>query len=191
MAVPFDPGYSELTLDLWSTAYTVEQDLQSLLQLPRKTRYYNACFPKLYKAFLNNIAFYKGCMAWAFYIMNKYQGEQIEGNNFLNLSNEEKSKYAPCDGIDFLIEYIPKFESDVKYYRVKNAVIPKDTKEMLKTYREFISVNEGFINAEKVSDLKTVDKMTFSVPCEDIKTIIDRAVSEKDLSLLLSLQYGT
>ena len=187
MSVPFDPGYSELTLDLWSIAYTVEQDLLSLSQLPRKTRYYCACFPKLYKALLNNIAFYKGCMAWAFYIMNKHLEEEIEGNKFLDMNDEEKSQYAPCDGIDFLIEYISKFESDVKYYRVKNAVIPQNTKDMLKTYREFIAINEGFINSRKVSDLKPVENMAFSVSCDEIKALIDKVISEKDLSLLLSL----
>lgn len=187
MSVPFDPGYGETTQDLWSIAYTVEQDLISMPQLPRKTRYYNACFPKLYKALLNNIAFYKGCMAWAFYIMNTCPDETISDNPFSDLTEEEKSEYAPCDGIDFLLEYISKFESDVKYYRVKNAQIPQNTKEMLKTYREFIAINEGFINTKKVSDLKTVDNMTFSASCEEIKKIIDKAVSEKDLSFLLSL----
>ena len=187
MSVPFDPGYSELTQDLWSIAYTVEEDLQSMSQLPRKTRYYNACFPRLYKALLNTIAFYKGCMAWAFYIINKCPDEVITGNPFLNMSEEKKSDYAPCDGIDFLIEYLAKFESDVKYYRVKNAQIPQNTKDVLKIYREFIAINEGFINTGKVSDLKTVDNMNFSIPLEEIKMIIDKAISEKNLSLLLSL----
>ena len=187
MTVPFDPGYKESIQDLWSIAYVIEQDLSGMSQLPRKTRYYNACFPKLYKAILNNIAFYKGCMAWAFYIMNKYPDETITANPFLNMNDEQKAEYAPCDGIDFLLEYISKFESDAKYYHVKNVQIPQNTKEMLKTYREFIAINEGFINAEKVSDLKLVENMCFSASPDEIKKVIDKSVSEKDLSLLLSL----
>lgn len=187
MAVLFDPGFGPLTVDLWSVAYTIENDLRLMNQLQRKTRYYNASFPKLYKALLNNIAFYKGCMAWAYYIMNNCPNDDITGNPFANLTEEQKAQYAPCEGIDFLIEYIDKYESDVKYYHIKNSVIPDNSKDMLKTYREFIAINEGFINVKKVSDLATVKNMKFDISCEDLKSLIDKAISTKDISCLLSL----
>ena len=187
MSVLFDPGFSSLTVDLWSIAYVIENDLQSMNQLPRKIRYYNASFPKIHKALLNNIAFYKFCMGWAYYVMKNCPDEVIEGNPFENLPEEEKSQYAPCDGIDFLIEYIDKFQSDAKYYHVKNAVIPENSKDMLKTYREFIAINEGFTDVKKVSDLKAVKNMEFSVSPDKIRSLIDKAVETKDLSVLLSL----
>lgn len=187
MSVLFDPGFSSLTVDLWSIAYTVENDLQTMNQLSRKTRYYNASFPRIYKALLNNIAFYKGCMGWAYYIMTNCSDEVIEENPFENLTEEQKAQYAPCDEIDFLIEYIDKFQSDVKYYHIKNADIPENTRDILKTYREFIAVNEGFIDIKNVADLKTVKNMGFNISSEEIKSLIDKAISTKDLSVLLYL----
>lgn len=103
------------------------------------------------------------------------------------MSEEQKAQYAPTELVDFCIEYLPKFNSDMKYYNVNDNSIPDNADTILKTYREFVSINEGFINAHKASDIILPENLVFSKSPEEIAETINSAVLKQDLLDLLTL----
>lgn len=185
--VAFDPGLGKLAADLYTEVYILENDLANMPQLPRKIRYFRISCKRIVKVLLNNLAFYKGCLAWAYYIVNKYPECNLSGNPFISLTEEQKAQYAPTELVDFCIEYLPKFYSDLKYYNVKNVILPEDTEYILNTYREFVAMNEGFINTYKASDIQLPEGLNFKKSLNEIKDEITSAVEQQDISNLINL----
>ena len=185
--VSFDPGLGKLASDLYSEVYIIENDLAHMPQFARKARYYSVTYKKIVKAILNNLGFYKGCLAWAYYIKNNNNDANLIGNPFVNMTEEQKSQYAPTDMVDFLIEYMDKFKSDLRYYNIKGVALPNDTGEILSKYREFVAMNEGFINTNNVSEIKLPENLIFNTNLDEIKAKIDNAIENQNLDELLSL----
>lgn len=185
---PFDPGLGKLSLDLYSDVYVVESDMANMPQLSRKIRYFRIAYMRIVKAMLNNLAFYNGCLAWGYYLKNACGDAVLSSNPFISLSEEQKSEYSPCEIVDFFIEYLPKFHSNLKYYNVKDNSLPSNTEKILSTYREFVALNEGFINTHKASDVLLPETLSFIASCEDIKNAVDTAIQNKDLLSLIELK---
>ncbi|MGN0014752.1 MAG: hypothetical protein ACI37T_04975 [Candidatus Gastranaerophilaceae bacterium] len=185
--VAFDPGLGKLATDLYTEVYILENDLANMPQLPRRIRYFRISYKRIVKALLNNIAFYKGCLAWAYYIVNQFPNSYLTGNPFTSLSEEQRAQYAPTELVDFCIEYLPKFYSDLKYYNVKNVILPEDTEYILNTYRKFVVINEGFINAHKTSDIQLPEGLSFSKSFDEIKNEIITAIDKQDISNLINI----
>lgn len=185
--VEFDPGIGNLADSLYSEAYVIENDMSTMPQRARKMRYFQAVYKRIVKVMLNNLAFYNGCLAWAYCIKNLDSEATISGNPFVSLTDEQKANYAPTDSVDFFIEYLPQFYSNLKYYNIKGVQLPENTDYILNTYREFVAVNEGFINAYKTADIILPDNVNFSKSAEDLKNEILSAVENKNILTLLSL----
>lgn len=185
--VEFDPGLGDLTESLYSEVYVIENDLAAMPQRARKLRYFQAVYKRIIKAMLNNLAFYNACLAWGYCIKELNPQDAITGNPFLSLTDEQKANYAPTDTVDFFIEYLPQFYSNLKYYNIKNLELPENTDFILKKYREFVSANEGFINAHNVSDIILPENLKFNHSAEDLKKAILQAVDDKNISDLLFL----
>jgi hypothetical protein len=186
-SVKFDPGIAKLSSDLYYEVYIVENDMCNMPQRARKARYFSVAYKKILKAIINNYAFYKGCLAWAYYIVNSFKDASLEGNPFALYTEEQKSQYAPTELVDFNIEYMDKFKSNLKYYNIQNVQLPEDLSEILNQYREFVSLNEGFINAKSVSDIQLPENLKISKSCDEIKVIIDKAIQSGNLEELITL----
>lgn len=185
--VEFDPGIGQLATDLYLEVYIIENDMANIPQFARKARYFAATYRKILKALINNIGFYRGCLGWAYYTVNEHKGEAFTGNPFVNYTEEQKAQYAPTEMVDFCIEYLPRFESDLKYYHIKNVKLPENAMDILNQYREFLSINEGFINAKTVDDVKLPENIAFSKTTLEIKAELDKAIETKNLDNLINL----
>ena len=75
----------------------------------------------------------------------------------------------------------------IKKYNIKNVKLEDDIKQVSKMYREFVAMNEGFINIHNTSDIKIPENYSQTKPIDEIKKIIDFAVKNEDLSNLLEL----
>lgn len=184
----FDPGIGELCEDFYTEVYIIENDIANMPQYSRKARYYAVTYKKILKTLLNNISFYNGCLAWAYYILNKYPDAKLQGNPFNAYTEEQKSQYAPTAMVDFVIEYMDKFKSDLKYFHIKNVEFPRNIDKILQLYREFLSMNEGFINTFNVADIKLPETLNFTMSLDEIKEKIDNAVENKNLNFLLDIK---
>lgn len=185
--VEFDPGIGALAADLYLDVYVIENDIANMPQFARKARYFAATYRKILKSLINNLGFYRGCLGWAYYIVNEHKGETFTGNPFVNYTEEQKAQYAPTEMVDFCIEYLQKFESDLKYFHVKNVKLPENAKEILNQYREFLAMNEGFINAKTADDIKLPEGVAFSKSPLEIKAELEKAIETKNLDDLINL----
>ena len=97
-----------------------------------------------------NIAFYLGCLLWACYI-KQFDNYEIEGNKLLN---EECSKEEYTSEINFLIDFIEnQLPRDYKYYKNKQYIPNSKYIPILKTYKEFLILNNGFTNCSKTNQI--------------------------------------
>ncbi len=186
-SIEFDPGIGSLAADLYLDVYMVENDIANMPQFARKARYFAVSYRKILKSLINNLGFYRGCLGWAYYISNEHKGKTFTGNPFVNYTEEQKAQYAPTEMVDFCIEYLPKFKSDLNYFHVKNVSLPENAQEILNQYREFLSMNEGFINANSVDDIKLPESLSFSKSPLEIKAELDNAIENKNLDNLIYL----
>lgn len=185
--IEFDPGIGELAADLYLDVYIVENDIAKMPQFARKARYFAVSHRKILKSLINNLGFYRGCLGWAYYIKNEHKGKTFTGNPFVNYTEEQKAQYAPTEMVDFCIEYLPKFQSDLKYFNVKNVKLPDNAEEILNQYREFLSVNEGFVNAKTVDDIILPENLSFTKSPLEIKTELENAIANQNLDNLINL----
>ena len=54
---------------------------------------------------------------------------------------------------DYIINYLPKFEKDAKYYANKNIKFEQKIYDLLNLYKKFLVENKHFVNTKTSDDL--------------------------------------
>lgn len=185
--VLFDPGYSDCILGVSDNVeFMYSAFVQSSMPLKQKKFQFSILFPKLKKMLSQNVSFYLGCLLWAVYLKS-LKNAVFENNPCLDTEFDEKTAY---DETNFLIDFInDKFNKDAKYYI--NATYKKDERyiTVLKTYNEFLKLNEGFKNVKTTADINLPSnlKVPSTGELKTIKQKIDGAISLKDLTKLFDV----
>lgn len=185
--VLFDPGYSDCILGVSDNVeFMYSAFVQSSMPLKQKKFQFSILFPKLKKMLSQNVSFYLGCLLWAFYLKS-LKNAVFENNPCLDTEFDEQTAY---DETNFLIDFInDKFNKDAKYYI--NATYLKDERyiTVLKTYNEFLKLNEGFKNVKTTADINLPSnlKVPSTGELKTIKQKIDEAISLKDLTKLFDV----
>ena len=191
--VKFDPGIGNLVLDLNDFVNNVYSQLMSFQTIHQKRARFKLYTVKIQKYIKNNIAFYLGCLLWAYYIYknNMNSPKDIEGNIFLNMENEEKEKYDYMMQINFIENYIDCYERDTLYYTGKKFEIPIIWKNIVKLYKKFLDLNKGFVNTKTTKDIKLPEKLKDASINIYIKSVIEEAIEKKDLEILMNIDNLT
>ena len=115
--VKFDPGMGELVVDFNEFINGVYSQLMSFRTIHQKRARFKLYVNKIEKAMENNIAFYYGCLLWAYYLVKENQNspKDIVGNVFLNMTQEQKDEYDYLIQVNFMENYFESFERDVNY----------------------------------------------------------------------------
>lgn len=188
--VKFDPGIGDLVLNLNEFVNEVYSQLMSFRTIHQKRARFKLYVSKIQNYMKNNIAFYMGCLLWAYYIVNENIAEpkEITGNVFLNMTEEEKENYDYLIQVNFLENYFEGFERDVLYYTGNKVLIPQQWKNVLSLYSEFLTLNDGFVNTRLTSDIKLPEMLKNIKPEVDIAGLINKAIDEKSLEILLKTE---
>ena len=183
--VKFDPGMGELVVDFNEFVNSVYSQLMSFRTIHQKRARFKLYVSKIEKAMENNIAFYFGCLLWAYYLVkeNDKNPKEIVGNVFLNVTQEQKDDYDYLVQVNFMENYFESFERDVNYYTGQKKLIPNFWKEILNLYSEFLTLNSGFVDTKMTSDIKLPEKISKNKI--DVKPLIDEAIEKQSLALLL------
>ena len=187
-SVKFDPGIGELVIDFNNYINDIYSKLLNLHSIHQKKAHFKIYVNKIYNAIENNIAFYKGCLLWAYYIKcsNNLNPKEIDGNFFLNLTQEQKDEYDYMLQVNFLENYFDSFERDTAYYLGKKMVIPDSWRKILSLYSDFLSKNNGFVNTKLTSDIILPDEISeLKYDLSAVNMLIEKAINLKDLSLFL------
>ncbi len=187
--VKFDPGIGNFVIDFNNFINDVYSQLMSFRTIHQKRARFKLYSNKIITNMKNNIAFYLGCLLWAYHIknVNADNPKEIEGNIFLNLTEEEKNNYDYMIQVNFMENYFDSYERDFLYYTGQETKIPEEWKSILALYIEFLERNKGFINTKTTEDIILPDLLSNKKISEDINTIIQDTIEKKDLNLLLNM----
>ncbi len=187
--VKFDPGIGNLVIDFNNFINDVYSQLMSFRTIHQKRARFKLYSNKIITNMKNNIAFYLGCLLWAYHIknVNTDSPKEIEGNIFLNLTEEEKNNYDYMIQVNFMENYFDSYERDFLYYTGQETKIPEEWKIVLALYIEFLEKNKGFINTKTTDDIILPDLLNNKNISQDINTIIQETIEKKDLNLLLNV----
>ena len=121
---------------------------------------------------------------WASYI-KKFDNYKIEGNKLLGEDCREEEYTSE---IDFLIDFIEnQMPRDFKYYQNKKYIPDERYLPILKTYREFLVLNKGFVNCENTNQIvlpKSIKNLSNNEK-NILNEKIQQALSNKDINELL------
>jgi len=154
--VPFDPGYSSISVYLPEHAIPFLQEMESL-KAPHQKKFRLSTGEKALKSLINiSRAFYLGCMLWGAYVHYRFKDSprNILDNPYIKLNEEEAGKVNVNQEIDFTKEFLIRIDKDYKYFLKKPLDIDKNISEILESYREFANINNNFLKTASTSDIK-------------------------------------
>lgn len=189
-SVLFDPGYAQHTTIL---SINVEYMLAAINQFKnfgQKKLKFKMLYPQLIKMTENNTGFCLGSLLWAVYIKS-LGNVKIEGNPCLG---DTYNKEETVEEADYSIEYFEKLKKDAKYYIGENYEINPLHIKIIELYKEFLTLNCGFVNTKTTNDLllPTGFKIPGSEDLEKIHNKINEVIKTGrllDLTEVFSLTY--
>ena len=179
----FDPGYAPIVVDsIGAIGYTYYV-FSSSKNIKLKKINFPTVFKKIENLLKINSAFYLGCLLWASYI-SQFDNLEIEGNKLLG---EKITKEEYTNEINFLIELVETgLNRDCKYYTGKTYIPDEKYLPILKTYKEFLIINNGFTNCSNTNQIKLPKtlKKPDSNELNKINEKIQEAIKNKDITSL-------
>ena len=183
--VLFDPGYASLVMDsIGAIGYTYYM-FNAVQNLKIKRINFPNVFKKLEKLIKTNVAFYLGCLLWASYI-KQFDNYEIIGNKLLG---ETASEEEYTSEINFLIDFIKnQLPKDSKYYLNKSYIPNENYLLILKTYKDFLILNHGFVNCSKTNQIVLPEnlKKLNSQELQNVYQKIQEVISAKQIDTLLN-----
>ena len=137
--IAFDPGIGKLVVDFNDFLNKVYSQLYVSHTIHAKKAKFKLYSGKIYKYMRNNIAFYMGCLLWAYYIVkeNNNTPKTIDGNIFSNLTEKQivdsikvglKSLTTPANKPGILYVSGLKYKANKKGDLLEIEFIDKDNK---------------------------------------------------------------
>lgn len=189
-SVLFDPGYAQHTTILSINAEYIYANIAQFKNFGQRKMKFKACYPQIIKMVDNNVGFCLGCLLWAVYI--KSLGNlQIEGNPCLG---DTYNKEETIEEADYSINFFEKLKKDAKYYINENYEINPLHVKILELYKEFLTLNCGFVNTKTTNDVTLPEgfKTPSKEDLEKIHSKIQEVIKSGkllDLTEVLNLAY--
>ena len=181
--VLFDPGFAPIAINyIGQVGYTYYM-FNAVNNIKIKKQNFPLVSIKLEKLLRANVSFYLGCLLWACYI-SQFDNYEIEGNKLLG---EECTQEEYTREIDFLIDFVEnQFNRDYKYFKNKLYTPDKKYLPILKAYKEFLILNNGFVNCSNTSQivLPSYFKKIEKEQLNNIYEQIQKAINSKNLEIL-------
>ena len=176
----FDPGFAPYIMAFRGTVEYLYMDINRFKNLSQRKMKFRQYYKKFLELFNNNLGFYVGCLMWAAYI--KTQPEQDILNN--NCLDGEYNGEENVSDVDFMIKFLELLPKDMKYFLGMNYEINPEDLKILEMYKEFLTINKGFVNYKKNTDILLPSGMKTD-GAENFKDKIDEVLKIEDLSKLL------
>ena len=178
--IEFDPGFAPYILAFQGTVNYLYADINKFRVFSQKKAKFRQYYKKILEVFNNNLGFYVGCLMWAAYIRTQEEQEIINNHCYGGKYNEEENTIET----DYMINFVRLFPKDMKYFMSTSFEFDESVNKILYAYKEFLTINKGFINAVTSMDIQLPKGMK-TEGAENFKEKIDDAILSKDLSKLL------
>lgn len=182
--IKFDPGFNQYVQPFSVNIEYIYGEFKRFKNFSQKQFQFQRFYATIRTILEKQIAFSLGCMLWALYIKNQPSAE-LEGNHNLG-SGVKQEEY--CAETDYTINYLDQIKKDTKYYLHLAYQTPEIYYKIMNKYKEFIVLNDGFVNTKTNEDVKLPELK--SVSEEDMKKIketIDEVVINGEIVKLLDL----
>lgn len=147
--IPFDLGLGQHLQDIVEGFEFAYAKLNNIKNFNIKKSQFQSFYPVFIKEINNYINFYIGCLIWAYFI-KQFEDKEILNNPMLNKEvSDENGNYM----VDYLINFLSKFEKDVKYYMNKPYKFDQKIYDLLNLYKKFLTENKQFTNTKTSKDL--------------------------------------
>lgn len=185
--VEFDPGYANNLIPFLPTIEQIEFELSAIKNFNQKKMKFKMLLPQAKRALNSTLGFWVGCILWAGVIKYGCNGAKILGNNFLNLTKDDLKEFEYAQEFDAIEGFINNYSKNIQYYLGVNEKLPENYLQIVKDYKEFLQINEHFINAETTTDIKIPSNYDYLKDCsqEEVLAKIEEIIALKDLSLFL------
>lgn len=194
--VPFDPGYSDIAVEFPTEVNDFLDEIATLKQNHQKKFAFVNLENQIVPLVKNSAAFYAGCVVWGSYLFWKYKEDprEIEGNNVLSLSEEDKDKFAGNQPVDFILDFIDGFDKSAKYYLKRSSRIPRDCVKYFEVYKKFAELNNYFKNLKYTNEIKLPEETAHfenydEQKLEKIKDKIYEVINSGKLETLLETGF--
>ena len=175
----FDPGFAPYVMAFRGTIEYLYLDINRFKNLSQKKMKFRQYYKKILEIYKNNLGFYVGCLLWAEYIKTKDEQEILNNTCFGQKYDEESN----TSEVDFMLRFTELFPKDMKYFLNETFSFDKKDKNLIELYKEFLTINKGFVDTKTNSDIKLPAKIK-NKGAEKFKKIIDKAIEAQNLSLL-------
>lgn len=171
-SIPFDLGFGKHLLNFVPDFEYAYNELNNIRNFNMKKFQFQRFFPHFQKEINMYIDFYIGCLLWAFYI-KQFKNKEISGNPMLGQEISDEQGTATTD---YIINYLPKFEKDAKYYANKNIKFEQKIYDLLNLYKKFLVENKHFVNTKTSDDLVVpvdIKKPNYDEYLDVIEKVVD------------------
>ena len=176
----FDPGFAPYILAFTGTIEYLYGDISRFKNFSQKKLKFMQYYKKMLEIFNNNIGFYIGCLMWASYIKTQPKQKILSNHCYGKDYNPEEN----TSETDFIIRFVELFPKDMKYFLRQNYCFDEKFLELLKTYREFLVLNEGFVKSQYNTDI-VLPKNVKTKDAESYKDKIENVLKTENLSNLI------
>ena len=176
----FDPGFAPYIMAFRGTVEYLYMDINRFKNLSQRKMKFRQYYKKFLELFNNNLGFYVGCLMWAAYIKTQPEQDILNNNCLDGEYNEEEN----VSDVDFMIKFLELLPKDMKYFLGMNYEINPEDLKILEMYKEFLTINKGFVNSKKNTDILLHSGMKTD-GAENFKDKIDEVLKIEDLSKLL------
>lgn len=176
----FDPGFAPYIMAFRGTVEYLYMDINRFKNLSQRKMKFRQYYKKFLELFNNNLGFYVGCLMWAAYIKTQPEQDILNNNCLGGEYNEEEN----VSDVDFMIKFLELLPKDMKYFLGMNYEINPEDLKILEMYKEFLTINKGFVNSKKNTDILLPSGMKTD-GAENFKDKIDEVLKTEDLSKLL------
>ena len=176
----FDPGFAPYIMAFRGTVEYLYMDINRFKNLSQRKMKFRQYYKKFLELFNNNLGFYVGCLMWAAYIKTQPEQDILNNNCLDGEYNEEEN----VSDVDFMIKFLELLPKDMKYFFGMNYEINPEDLKILEMYKEFLTINKGFVNSKKNTDILLPSGMKTD-GAENFKDKIDEVLKIEDLSKLL------
>ena len=150
MEVQFDPGFVQHMKAFIPSIKHVYMSIAHYRKFNQKRMQFKMRYPILKSLVENYIGFYLGCMLWAMYI------KQFDNADILNKlcyggEYDEKETLAEVNSVMVFLE---KLRKDAKFFINEDYMADDWDLRILDAYREFLSLNRGFVQTKTTNDIK-------------------------------------
>ena len=166
----FDPGFAPYIMAFRGTVEYLYMDINRFKNLSQRKMKFRQYYKK----------FYVGCLMWAAYIKTQPEQDILNNNCLGGEYNEEEN----VSDVDFMIKFLELLPKDMKYFLGMNYEINPEDLKILEMYKEFLTINKGFVNSKKNTDILLPSGMKTD-GADSFKDKIDEVLKIEDLSKLL------